>query len=224
MANIKEYQTKFIDFLLENDVLSFGDFTLKSGRKAPYFFNLGKVNKSSEIKTLGEFYAQHIKEVFGDSFNVIFGPAYKAIPLAITTAIAAEALVKKPVMFSFDRKEAKTRGEGGILVGRQLTSGDKVIIVEDVVTAGTTLKNSIPLIREFNGVTLTGVVLAIDRGERGSSDTLSAVAELEQQLSTKIAPIVTIHEVMTYLRQKKNEQFSKYELQVGEYLKQYGAT
>jgi orotate phosphoribosyltransferase len=219
---LKPYQTQFIDFILSCEVLSFGEFTLKSGRLAPYFFNLGKINKSSDLTRIGEFYAKHLLATFSESCNVVFGPAYKAIPLAVATSTALEKLSGAAIMFSFDRKEVKTRGEGGMLVGRQLSPGDRVIIVEDVVTAGTTLKNSIPLIRSFPGVNLLGVLLAIDRKEKGAG-TISALEELEQGLQTKIAPIISIHDVVHYLKEKKNSAFLAHQSKIADYLETYGA-
>jgi orotate phosphoribosyltransferase len=157
----------YIDFMVRCDVLTFGDFVGKSGRRMPYFVNAGRYRTGGQVGQLGRFYAAAIADVFGDGVDVLFGPAYKGIPLAVTTAIALAEEHGHDVGFCFDRKEAKDHGEGGWLVGHQLRDGDRVVIVEDVTTAGTSVRATIPLLRATAGVEVVGLVVGVDRRERG---------------------------------------------------------
>ena len=223
---LQEYQRKFIDFLLAAKVLSFGDFTLKSGRKAPYFVNTGNINDGPKIAALGEFYASHIAAQGWNSVDVIFGPAYKGIPLCVGTSIALSAQYGRGVGFTFDRKEAKDHGDGGLFVGTPLQKGTKVVIVEDVVTAGTTLQKVVPLLRSLASVEIVGVVVAVDRCEKGLHGELSAVKEAESSLGIKVAPVVTIHHILSHLTSPSAGAYLLGEDQKERayaYLAQYGA-
>jgi orotate phosphoribosyltransferase len=191
-------KSEVIDFLVSSGALKFGDFTLKSGRKAPYFINTGCFDDGAKISRLGEFYADTLLSLNLSSFDSVFGPAYKGIPLSVAAASAYSTKTGMPCGFTFNRKEAKTRGEGGWLVGKPLLQGNKVVIVEDVVTAGTTLQEVVPMLRETLDVEVVGVIILVDRMEKGSRS-CSAVQEAEQDLGIKVHPIVTITEIIEYL-------------------------
>jgi len=187
-----------VDFLVKSKALKFGEFTLKSGRKAPYFINTGSFDDGESISKLGELYANHIVNSGFIDIDVIFGPAYKGVPLCVATSAALASHHGKKVAFSFNRKEAKTHGDKGIFVGRNLEKGMRVVVVEDVVTAGTTLREIVPMLRQDVGVDLRAVVVLVDRCERGSG-TCSAVQEVENEFGIKVSPLVTIHEIVNYL-------------------------
>ncbi|MEQ1895594.1 MAG: orotate phosphoribosyltransferase [Planctomycetota bacterium] len=188
---------EFVDFLLATGVLAFGDFQTKSGRRTPYFMNFGRFHRGSEAAKLGRFYAQAIRARLGESYDVLFGPAYKGIPLVVSTA-AALAEQGRDVSYCFNRKEAKDHGEGGLLVGRKLEDGDRVVIVEDVTTAGTSIRETVPLLRAAAKIQLAGLVVAVDRQERGSGEK-SALAELEAEFGMPCFAIATIDEIVATL-------------------------
>jgi len=192
---MKEYQRKFIDFAIGAGVLRFGSFTLKSGRISPYFFNAGLFNTGAQLAQLGRFYAQAIVDS-SIAFDVLFGPAYKGIPLAATTAIALADHHQRNVPWCFNRKETKAHGEGGNLVGADLAG--KVLIVDDVITAGTAIREAVGIIRNA-GAMLTGAVIALDRQERGK-DKCSAIQEVEENLAMTVTSIVTLQQLLEYLR------------------------
>lgn len=179
MNNNVAQSGQVIDFLVQSGALKFGDFTLKSGRKAPYFINTGSFDDGAKIAKLARFYAQQIVSLGLQNVDAVFGPAYKGIPLCVATAMSLAQDFGSSMGFCFNRKEAKTRGEGGEFVGKPLTSGMRVVLVEDVVTAGTTLQEIVPLLRDKVGVQIAGVVILVDRDERGSGE-LSAVREAER--------------------------------------------
>jgi len=185
--------TGLADLLLSAGVLTFGDFTTKSGRATPYFLNFGNVHTGSQVAALGELYAEVIDETFGRDVDVLFGPAYKGIPLAVATATALERRQGRAVGFCFDRKEAKDHGEGGLLVGQVPRDGDRVVIVEDVTTAGTSVRETIPKLRAAAPqVQVVGLVVAVDRQERAPDDdrpALQAVGEDNALVATAIARI-----------------------------------
>jgi len=187
-----------IDFLVRSQALKFGDFTLKSGRKAPYFINTGCFDDGDKITKLSHFYARQILAAGLGNVDVVFGPAYKGIPLCVSTAMTLASQYNTPMSFCFNRKEAKTRGEGGEYVGKPLTPGMKVVLVEDVVTAGTTLHEVIPVLRSKVGVEIAGVVILVDRDEK-STGSVSAVKQAEAELDISITSIVNIHDIITYL-------------------------
>src|SRR3954462_1972747 len=157
----------FVRFLLESEVLRFGNFTAKSGRQTPYFFDAGRFGRGSQLERLGEFYAQRLLEALPGGFDVLFGPAYKGIPLCVATSMAL-ARRGRDVGFCFNRKEAKDHGEGGVLVGHRLKDGDRVVIIEDVTTAGTSIRETVPLLKAAAKIELTALVVSVDRMERGT--------------------------------------------------------
>jgi orotate phosphoribosyltransferase len=195
-------KTMFIRFLLESGVLTFGDFTLKSGRKAPYFVNSGNFDNAAKISKLATFYAREIVNQGITDTETIFGPAYKGIPLCVATAEALYREYQLNVGFSFNRKEAKTHGEKGSIVGRPLVPGMRVLIVEDVLTAGTTLREVIGFLREQYQVKIQGVILSVDRCERGMGES-SARSELEHQLGLRCFPLVTVFDLLEFLEREQ---------------------
>lgn len=192
---MQQYQNDFVDFMLETGALKFGEFTLKSGRISPYFFNAGLFNQGKHLSQLGRFYAQAI-ESSGIEFDVLFGPAYKGIPLATATAMALNDSFNRNVPYSFNRKEAKTHGEGGNIVGHPL-EGD-ILIIDDVITAGTAIREAQDIIAA-NGATTKGVIVALDRQEKGKGE-LSAIQEVEKNFSISVASIINLSHLITYLK------------------------
>lgn len=192
---MRDYRHDFIDFALAQEALCFGEFTLKSGRRSPYFFNSGLFNSGAALARLGEFYARAIL-ASGMDFDMLFGPAYKGIPLASAVAIALSDQHNRDVPYCFNRKEAKDHGEGGITFGAPLAG--RVLIIDDVISAGTSVNLSVELIRRA-GATPAGVAISLDRQERGSND-LSAVQEVEQAHGIHVASIVTLTDLLTYLQ------------------------
>ena len=192
---MKAFQQAFIEFAIARGVLKFGEFTLKSGRKSPYFFNAGLFNRGGDLAKLGRYYADALTDA-GINFDVLFGPAYKGIPIATTTAVALADHHDMDVPYCFNRKEAKAHGEGGNLVGSPLEG--KVMLVDDVITAGTAIRESMTLI-EANHASLAGVLIALDRQERGTGE-LSAIQEVERDYNTKVVSIVSLNDVVTYLK------------------------
>jgi orotate phosphoribosyltransferase len=194
---MQPYQQEFLDFVIQTNVLRFGEFTLKSGRVSPYFFNSGLFNSGASIARLGRYYAAAIEDS-GLEYDMIFGPAYKGIPLAVTSCIALADQHGKDVPYAFNRKEAKDHGEGGTIVGAQLQG--RVLIIDDVISAGTSIRESIQII-EAAGATPAGVVIALDRQERGQGE-LSAIQEVEQQFGLRVGSIVRLDDLITYLQDK----------------------
>jgi orotate phosphoribosyltransferase len=187
-----------VDFLIKSNALKFGEFLLKSGRKAPYFINTGCFDDGEKIAKLATFYARQIIDFGLDNCDAVFGPAYKGVPLCVSTAMSLAQNFDKNIGFCFNRKEAKTRGEGGDFVGTPLSKGMRVVLVEDVVTAGATLNEIVPLLRDKVGVEIAGVVILVDRAEKGSGE-CSAVEEAEKTHGIKIHSIVSIHDIISYL-------------------------
>lgn len=194
---MQDYQRAFIEFAIEQKVLRFGEFTLKSGRTSPYFFNAGLFNSGSALAKLGRFYAQAI-EASGVPFDVLLGPAYKGIPLAATTAVALYDHHNKDIPYVFNRKEAKNHGEGGNLVGAPLEGG--VMIIDDVITAGTAIREVMTLI-EQNQATPAGVVIALNRQERGKAE-LSAIQEVERDYKMPVISIISLADLIEYLEEQ----------------------
>ena len=211
---MKNYQKEFIAFALEQKALLFGEFVLKSGRTSPYFFNAGRFDTGKAIAKLGSFYAQAI-QASGIDYDILFGPAYKGIPLATATVIAlAEHYgVDKP--YAFNRKEIKTYGEGGLIVGTPLSG--RILLIDDVISAGTTIRASSTIIRDA-GATFAGVFISVDRQERGEG-TISAVQEVESKYQLPVINIVTLTDIMTYLAAEnetdKLTQMKAYQAQYG---------
>ncbi|MCL2183939.1 MAG: orotate phosphoribosyltransferase [Chitinispirillia bacterium] len=196
-----QYKKEFIEFMVRSKVLTFGDFVTKSGRKTPFFINTGNYSTGAQLEQLGRYYAQALVENLGEGFNVLFGPAYKGIPLAVTTSVALNACYSRNVSFCFNRKEAKDHGEGGVMVGHKLKAGDKVVIIEDVTTAGTSVRESVPILKNNTGAEVAGLVVSVDRMERGTG-AKSALAELRDEFGFAAFPIVNIDEIVGYLHNK----------------------
>ena len=190
-------QRAFTDLLHRRAALKFGDFTLKSGRKSPYFINTGCFNQGGDLERLGSAYAATIRASFGDDIAVVFGPAYKGIPLALAAAQAYERLVNRPVGWTYDRKEAKDHGDGGVFVGAPLAPGTRVVIVDDVITAGTALRETVTKLRP-TGVTLVGAVVSVDRQEKGQGNK-PALREIAEDCGLPVTPIITISEAVDHL-------------------------
>ena len=195
---MQDFKKEFIEFMVRSGVLTFGDFTTKSGRKTPFFINTGNYDSGGKIDRLGVFYAQALKSEIGLDIDVLYGPAYKGIPLAVTTAAAIAKLYGKDIGFSFNRKEAKDHGEGGLIVGRKLKDGDKVVIVEDVITAGTAIRENLPVLLGAAKVNIKAVIVSVDRMERGTGP-LSAIQQVEEDYGIRTFAIVTIDEVVEHL-------------------------
>lgn len=194
---MKAFQQEFIEFAISRQVLKFGSFTLKSGRTSPYFFNAGLFNTGGDLAKLGRFYAAALQDS-GIEFDVLFGPAYKGIPIATTTAVALAEHHQRDVPYCFNRKEAKTHGEGGSLVGSALKGN--IMLVDDVITAGTAIRESMQII-QAQGATLAGVLIALDRQERGQGE-LSAIQEVERDFGTKVVSIIGLNDLINYLQGK----------------------
>ncbi len=194
---MKAYQRDFIEFALEKEVLKFGEFTLKSGRKSPYFFNAGLFNTGRDLARLGRFYAAALADS-NIAYDVLFGPAYKGIPIATTTAVALADHHDVDTPYCFNRKEAKDHGEGGNLVGSALEG--RIMLVDDVITAGTAIRESMEIIKA-NGADLAGVLVAIDRQEKGKGD-LSAIQEVERDFGCAVISIVSLTDLIAYLEEK----------------------
>ena len=192
------YKNDFIKFMTECGVLTFGDFTLKSGRKAPYFVNTGNYKTGKQLAKLGEFYAECIKEN-GIEADTLFGPAYKGIPLAVSCSVALFNKYGLDVNYCFDRKEAKDHGEGGVIVGKQLADGEKVVIIEDVITAGTAIRQVIPVLKNAAEVDITAMVISVDRMEKGKGE-LSAVQEVKEEFGIDVYSIVTINDIIQAIK------------------------
>lgn len=194
---MKAYQRQFIEFALSKQVLKFGEFTLKSGRTSPYFFNAGLFNMGRDLALLGRFYAAALMDA-AIEFDVLFGPAYKGIPIATTTAVALAEHHDRDVPYCFNRKEAKDHGEGGSLVGSPLVG--RIMLVDDVITAGTAIRESMDII-SAQSASLAGVLIALDRQERGRGE-LSAIQEVERDYACKVISIITLEDLITYLQEK----------------------
>lgn len=212
---MKSFKRDFIEFAISREVLKFGRFTLKSGRVSPYFFNAGLFNKGRDLAMLGRFYAAALVDA-GIDFDVLFGPAYKGIPIATATAIALADHYDIDTPYCFNRKEAKAHGEGGVLVGSGLSG--RIMLVDDVITAGTAIRESMILI-EQHGAQLCGVLIALDRQEKGKT-ALSAIQEVERDFATKVVSIITMNDLMDYLSGTSAHQDSLQAM--ASYREQYG--
>lgn len=214
------YKNEFVEFMLENEVLKFGDFTLKSGRKSPFFMNAGLYTKGSQLLKLGEYYAKAIHENYGDDFDVIFGPAYKGIPIAVATCMAYKNLYDKDVAYCSNRKEIKDHGDVGILLGHKLQANDRVIIVEDVTTSGKSIDETMPILKEFN-VEVKGMIVSLNREEVGKSG-ISALDEIQEKYQFPTNAIVSMSEVIKYLDENTNILNDELKNNIDNYYKQYG--
>ncbi|MDE6355798.1 MAG: orotate phosphoribosyltransferase [Clostridia bacterium] len=189
------YKQQFIKFMVENGVLKFGEFTLKSGRKAPYFINTGNYKSGAQLSRLGDYYAQCIADNKIEAETLV-GPAYKGIPLAVTTAVSLFKNHGQDLNYCFDRKEVKDHGEGGLFVGKQLENGEKIIIIEDVMTSGKALREILPKLKQTANVEIAGMVISVDRMEKGLESGLSAVQEVYKEFGVKVYSIVTMADII----------------------------
>jgi len=222
---MKPYQQQFVEFLVKNQALQFGDFTLKSGRQSPYFINTGVFETGQAVKQLGYFYASLIKNEFADNFDVIFGPAYKGIPLCVTTTIALSSDFGLNKFYTFNRKEIKDHADKKILVGHQLQDNDRVILIDDVVTDGATKFETVELLNSLAKVKYAGLVVAVNRMEKTSGG-LDAFKNIEDKLGLPVKAIVSIRDIIDYLADKNidgqvylTKEKAK---EMEEYLKKYG--
>ena len=195
---MEQYKKDFIEFMVECGVLQFGDFVTKSGRKTPFFINTGFYRTGSQLRKLGRYYAKAIYGTFGDDFDVLFGPAYKGIPLTVAATIALSEEYGADIRYTSNRKEVKDHGDKGILLGSPVKDGDRVVIIEDVTTAGTSIGETMPILKAQGDVSVLGLVVSVDRMERGQG-TRSALAEIAEKYQMKTTAIVTMQEVKDYL-------------------------
>ena len=196
---METYKQEFIDFMVESDVLKFGEFTLKSGRKSPFFMNAGAYVTGSQLKRLGEYYAKAIHDKYGDDFDVLFGPAYKGIPISVVTAIAYSELYGKEVRYCSDRKEEKDHGaDKGSFLGSNLQDGDRVVMIEDVTTSGKSMEETVPKVRGAANVEIVGLMVSLNRMEKGKGDK-SALDEIKETYGFETNAIVTMEEVVEHL-------------------------
>ena len=225
---MEAYKQEFIEFMVASDVLKFGEFILKSGRKSPFFMNAGGYVTGSQLKTLGEYYAKAIHDRYGDDFDVLFGPAYKGIPLAVTTAIAYSELYGKEIRYCSDRKEEKDHGadKGGFL-GSKLRDGDRVIMIEDVTTSGKSMEETVPKVKGAADVERKGLMVSLDRMEVGKGGQKCALDEVRELYGFETAAIVTMAEVVEHLYNKECQGKviidDDMKAAIDAYYKQYGA-
>ncbi len=195
---MESYKQEFIEFMIDCEVLRFGDFVTKSGRKTPFFVNTGFYRTGAQLRRLGEYYAKAIQSTFGTDFDVLFGPAYKGIPLSVAASMALSEHYGADIRYCSNRKEVKDHGDKGILLGGPINDGDKVVIIEDVTTAGTSIHETLPIIRAQGDVNVLGLVVSVDRMERGQGEK-SALKEIEEQFGFKTTAIVTMADVVEHL-------------------------
>lgn len=223
---MEQYKEEFISFMAECGVLKFGEFTLKSGRKSPFFMNAGLYVTGSQLLRLGKYYAQAVHEHYGDDFDVFFGPAYKGIPLSVAAAIAYSELYGKEIRYCSNRKEVKDHGDKGILLGSSLKDGDRVVIIEDVTTSGKSIEETFPVIKAQADVEIKGLVVSLNRMERGLSTDKGALDELQDKYGFPANAIVTMEEVVECLYNKEcNGKVlidDNIKNAIDEYYKQYG--
>lgn len=197
---MEQYKQEFIEFMVESDVLKFGEFTLKSGRKSPFFMNAGAYVTGSQLMRLGEYYAKAIHETYGDDFDVLFGPAYKGIPISVVTAVAFHNLYGKEVRYCSDRKEEKDHGaDKGSFLGSKLKDGDRVVMIEDVTTSGKSMEETVPKVRGAADVTIVGLMVSLNRMEKGLGGEKSALEEIRKKYGFETNAIVTMEEVVEHL-------------------------
>ncbi|NLL11918.1 MAG: orotate phosphoribosyltransferase [Fibrobacter sp.] len=199
---MENYKKEFIEFMVKSKVLTFGDFLTKSGRKTPFFINTGNYSTGSQLLKLGEYYAESLVRNLPNGFDVLFGPAYKGIPLAVATSMALASRFSRQSAFSFNRKEIKDHGEGGNLIGHKFKDNDRVVIIEDVITAGTSVRESIPLLRSAANIDICALVISVDRMEKGQSNK-SALTEIKEEFGIETFSIVTLEEIVDYLHNRE---------------------
>ena len=201
---MEQYKQEFIDFMVESDVLKFGDFTLKSGRKSPFFMNAGAYVTGSQLMRLGEYYAKAIHDKYGDDFDVLFGPAYKGIPISVVTAVAYSTLYGKEIRYCSDRKEEKDHGaDKGSFLGSKLKDGDRVVMIEDVTTSGKSMEETVPKVKGAADVEIIGLMVSLNRMERGLSSDKSALDEVKEKYGFDANAIVTMEDVVEHLYNKE---------------------
>ena len=218
---MEAYKQEFVDFMLESNVLRFGDFTLKSGRKSPFFMNAGLYITGSQLTRLGEFYAKAIHNTYGDDFDVIFGPAYKGIPISVATTMAYSRLFGKEVRYCSNRKEAKDHGDAGILLGSPIKDGDRIVVVEDVTTSGKSMEETIPIVKAQGDVEIVGLMVSLNRCERGKGDK-GALDEIKDLYGFETNAIVSMNEIIGYLVEKGVID-AELKARIDAYYEQYGA-
>ena len=196
---MEAYKSEFIEFMIESDVLKFGDFTLKSGRKSPFFMNAGAYVTGAQLMKLGEYYAKAIHENFGDDFDVLFGPAYKGIPLSVATVIAYSKLYGKEIRYCSNRKEIKDHGDTGILLGSKIKDGDRIVIIEDVTTSGKSIEETFPIIKACGNVEIKGRMVSLNRMEVGLGGKVAALDAIHEKYGFEAKAIVTMAEVVEHL-------------------------
>ena len=199
---MEQYKQEFIEFMVDSQVLKFGDFTLKSGRKSPFFMNAGAYVTGMQLTRLGEYYAKAIHDTFGDEFDVLFGPAYKGIPIGVAATMAYSRLYGKEVRYCSNRKEAKDHGDTGILLGSKLKDGDRILFVEDVTTSGKSIEETFPIVMNQAKVEVKGLMVSLDRMEVGMGGKTGALAEIKEKYGFQAQAIVTMAEVIEHLYQK----------------------
>lgn len=223
---MESYKQEFIEFMVDSQVLKFGEFTLKSGRKSPFFMNAGGYVTGSQLRRLGEYYAKAIHDNYGLDFDVLFGPAYKGIPLSVATTMAISELYGKDVRYCSNRKEVKDHGDTGILLGSKLKDGDKVVIIEDVTTSGKSIEETYPIIKAQADVEIRGLMVSLNRMEKGQGEK-SALEEIKDKYGFDANAIVNMQEVVEYLYNKpyKGQVYIDDTIKnaIEAYYKQYGA-
>ena len=200
---MEAYKTEFIEFMVESEVLKFGDFTLKSGRKSPFFMNAGAYVTGTQLRKLGEYYAKAIYDNYGLDFDVLFGPAYKGIPLTVATCMAISELYGKEIRYCSNRKEVKDHGDTGILLGSKLKDGDRVVIIEDVTTSGKSIEETFPILKQQANVEVKGLIVSLNRNEKGKSGNKTALDEVKELYGFETAAIVSMPEVVECLYNKE---------------------
>lgn len=199
---MEDYKREFIEFMVESKVLKFGEFILKSGRKSPFFMNAGAYVTGSQLRRLGQYYAKAIHDCYGTDFDVLFGPAYKGIPLSVATTIAFSELYDKDIKYCSNRKEEKDHGDAGILLGSPIKDGDRVVIIEDVTTSGKSIEETLPIIKAQGNVEVVGLMVSLNRMERGKSEK-SALKEIQELYGFRANAIVSMQEVVEHLYNKE---------------------
>lgn len=199
---MEQYKQEFIEFMVDSQVLKFGQFTLKSGRKSPFFMNAGAYVTGTQLRKLGEYYARAIHDNFGDDFDILFGPAYNGIPLSVAAAMAYSELYGRDIRYCSNRKEVKDHGDVGILLGSSIKDGDRIVIIEDVTTSGKSIEETFPIIQAQGNVEIKGLMVSLNRMEKGLGGRLSALDEIREKYGFEAHSIVTMRDVTEYLYNK----------------------
>lgn len=216
---LNQSKLEFIEFMMSADVLRFGEFKTKSGRLTPYFINTGNYRTGKQIATLGKFYAKLVNEVCGDKFDAMFGPAYKGIPLATVTAAELSSVYGIDKPYFFNRKEAKDHGEGGNVVGYKPQNGDNIIIIEDVITAGTAVRETMPILKAFGDVTVKDMFISVNRCEVGQNPEKTAIMEVKEEFGLNVHSIVDVSDIYEFLKSK--DEYKEFIPKMEEYMNKY---